>query len=141
MKRRTIKLFYDAGGGDNISLGTDHPSWGEWWSGFGVHRELHAFVLAGIPNAAALRIGTINSARAFGVDARLGTVEAGKYADLLIVRGNPLTSITDTRNATHVIRSGRVYDPAALFDSVRGEMGPKSAAEADWWKGNLRLGR
>ena len=64
MKRRTIKLFYDAGGADNISLGTDHPSWGEWWSGFGVHRELHAFVLAGIPNAAALRFATINSARA-----------------------------------------------------------------------------
>jgi len=141
MKRRTIKLFYDAGGGDNISLGTDHPSWGEWWSGFGVHRELHAFVLAGIPNAAALRIGTINSARAFGVDARLGTVEAGKYADLLIVRGDPLTTITDTRNAIHVIRSGKVYDPGALFDSVRGEMGPKNEAEADWWKGNLRLGR
>ena len=74
------------------------------------------------------------------MDARLGTVEAGKYADLLIVRGDPLTSITDTRNATHVVRSGRVYDPAALFDSVRGEMGPKNASEADWWKGNLRLG-
>ncbi len=141
MKRRTLKLFYDAGGGDNISLGTDHPSWGEWWSGFGVHRELQAFVLAGIPNAAALRFGTINSARAFGVAARLGTIEAGKYADLLIVRGDPLTTITDTRNAIHVIRSGRVYDPAALFDSVRGRMGPKSEDETDWWKGNLRLGR
>ena len=140
MKRRTIKLFYDAGGANNISLGTDHPSWGEWWSGFGVHRELHAFVLAGIPNAAALRFATINSARAFGVDARLGTVEADKYADLLIVRGDPLTSITDTRNATHVVRSGRVYDPAALFDSVRGKMGPKNASEADWWKGDVRLG-
>ena len=45
------------------------------------------------------------------------------------------------RPATHVIRSGRVYDPTALFDSVRGEMGPKNEAEADWWKGNLRLGR
>ena len=141
VKRRTIKLFFDAGGGDNISLGTDHPSWGEWWSGFGVHRELHAFVLAGIPNSAALRIGTINAARAFGVDARLGTVEAGKYADLLIVRGDPLTTITDTRNAIHVIRSGQVYDPDALFDSVRGEMGPKNETEADWWKGDLRLGR
>jgi len=141
MKRRTIKLFFDAGGGDNISLGTDHPSWGEWWSGFGVHRELHAFVLGGIPNASALRFGTINSARAFGVDARLGTVEAGKYADLLIVRGDPLTTITDTRNAIHVIRSGRLYDPDALFDSVLGKMGPKNEAEANWWKGNLRLGR
>ena len=141
MKRRTIKLFFDAGGGDNISLGTDHPSWGEWWSGFGVHRELHAFVLAGIPNASALRFGTINSARAFGVDARLGTVEAGKYADLLIVRGDPLTTITDRRYGILVIRSGRLYDPDALFDSVLGKMGPKNEAEADWWKGNLRLGR
>ena len=34
-----------------ITSGTDHPSWGEYFAGFGTHRELHAFVLAGIPPA------------------------------------------------------------------------------------------
>ena len=64
VKRRTVKAFYDGGGADLITLGTDHPSWGEFFSGFGSHRELHAMVLAGIPAAAALKIGTINGARA-----------------------------------------------------------------------------
>jgi imidazolonepropionase-like amidohydrolase len=141
VKRETVRAFYDAGGGDQLTLGTDHPSWGEFFSGFGSHRELHAMVLAGIPNAGALRAGTINAARALGVDGRLGTVEQGKYADLLIVRGDPLTEITDTRNGHVVIRAGRVYDPVALFDSVRGKLGPRGDADVGWWKGNLRLGR
>lgn len=140
VKRETVKAFYDAGGGDNLTLGTDHPSWGEFWSGFGAHRELHAMVLAGIPNAAALRAGTVNAARALGVDARLGTVEAGKYGDLLVVEGDPLSNITDTRNGVFVIKAGKVYHPDRLFDSVRGRMGPESLEEADWWKGNVRLG-
>jgi imidazolonepropionase-like amidohydrolase len=96
-------------------------------------------VLAGIPNAAALRAGTINGARAMGVDERLGTIEPGKYADLLIVNGDPLVDITDTRKGHVVVRAGRVYDPRVLFDSVRGRLGPRSSADADWWKGNLRL--
>ena len=140
VKRGTVKAFHDAGAGDLLTLGTDHPSWGEFFSGFGSHRELHAMVLAGIPNAAALRAGTINGARALGVDARLGTIEAGKYADLLVVRGNPLTDITATRRARLVVKAGEVYDPEELFASVRGQLGPASEAEADWWKGNLRLG-
>ncbi|MGI9626079.1 MAG: amidohydrolase family protein [Longimicrobiales bacterium] len=139
-KRLSLKLFYDAGGADQITLGTDHPSWGEWWSGFGVHRELHAMVLAGLPNVVALRAGTINAARAFGVSHRLGTIEPGKYADLVVVRGDPLSRITDTRESTVVIKAGQVYDPAALFESVRGMMGPADAAEVDWWHGGKRLG-
>jgi imidazolonepropionase-like amidohydrolase len=141
VKRATVRAFWDAGAGDHLTLGTDHPSWGEFFSGFGSHRELHAMVLAGIPEVGALRAGTINAARALGVDARLGTIEAGKYADLYVVRGDPLERITDSRNGHLVIRAGRVYDPAELLDSVRGRLGPEGPAGADWWKGNLRLGR
>jgi imidazolonepropionase-like amidohydrolase len=141
VKRRTVKAFLDAGAGDHLTLGTDHPSWGEFFSGFGAHRELHAMVLAGIPAAAALRAGTINAARALGVDERLGTIEAGKYADLLVVRGDPLTDITDTRSVHVVIRSGRLYDPEALLASVRGRLGPERPEQDAWWKGNVRLGR
>jgi imidazolonepropionase-like amidohydrolase len=64
LKLDRIKAFYDAGAGDLITLGTNHPSWGEYLAPFGVHRELQAFVRAGIPEAAALRIATINGARA-----------------------------------------------------------------------------
>jgi len=141
VKRRTVKAFYDAGAGNQLTLGTDHPSWGEFFSGFGSHRELHAMVLAGIPAPAALRAGTINAARALGVDERLGSIEPGKYADLLVVRGDPLSDITDTRRAHVVVRAGRVYDPEELLSSVRGALGPEGPGQDDWWKGNLRLGR
>jgi imidazolonepropionase-like amidohydrolase len=139
VKKRTVREFFEAGGGDLLTLGTDHPSWGEFWSGFAAHRELHAMVLAGIPNAAALRAGTINAARAFGMDARLGSIAVGKYADLYVVRGNPLSRITDTRNGLYVIKAGVVHQPDSLFASVRGRMGPASAEDAAWWKGRVRL--
>ncbi len=139
VKKRTLKAFVDAGGASFLTLGTDHPSWGEFWSGFGAHRELHAMVLAGVSNEVALRAGTINSARAIGVGDRLGSIEPGKYADIYVVRGNPLGAITDSRSGFLVVRSGRVYDPSELLASARGRMGPESSADADWWKGNLRL--
>jgi imidazolonepropionase-like amidohydrolase len=133
VKRKELKAFYDAGGGDLITLGTDHPSWGEFFSPFSVHREMHSFVLSGLPPAAALRIATINGARALGVGDRLGSIEVGKWADLVVVRGNPLADIRRTRDVRVVVRGGRVYDPAALLKSVEGKIGPASEAEAGLW--------
>src|SRR5262249_21686715 len=135
VKRKEIKAFYDAGGGDLITLGTDHPSWGEFFTPFSVHRELLSFVLSGIPPAAALRFATINAARAMGLGDRLGTIEAGKWADLVVVRGNPLDDIRRTRNPRVVIKAGRVYDPAALAKAVVGTIGPASAADTVAWLG------
>lgn len=138
VKRKEIAAFWKAGGADLVTLGTDHPSWGEFFNGFSAHRELHALVLAGIPPAAALRMGTINGARALGLSDRLGTLETGKLADLFVVRGNPLEDIRNTHNVRLVVKAGRLYDPAALLASVRGRLGPASAAGADAWKGNVR---
>lgn len=139
-KLKEVKAFYDAGGGDLISLGTDHPSWGEFWSGFGSHRELHALVLAGIPPAAALKIGTINGARAISLGSKLGAIERGRFADLFVVRGNPLDNIRNTRNIRLVMKAGVVYDPAALLASAKGKMGPARAEDGAWWKGRIRFG-
>lgn len=122
VKLRTVKAFYDAGGGHLITLGTDHPSWGAFLSGFGVHRELHAFVLAGIPPAAVLRFATSNAARALGVGDRLGSIGVGKWADLVVVRGDPLADIRNTRKTILVVRAGIPHDPAALLRSVEGRM-------------------
>lgn len=133
VKRRLIKAFYDAGGADLITLGTDHPSWGEFVSGHGVHRELHALVLAGIPPADAIRIGTINGARALGVGDRLGTVEPGKWADLMIVRGNPLEDIRNTRHVTRVMRGGQIFNAEALRGFAKGSIGPNGPEETDAW--------
>jgi imidazolonepropionase-like amidohydrolase len=141
VKRQTIKRFYDAGGAGLITLGTDHPSWGEFLSGFAVHRELHSLVLAGIPPAAALKIATINGARALGVDGRLGTIEPGKLADLVVIRGNPLDDIRATRRVRLVVKSGQVFEADALLAGVRGSLGPTGSGDEPWWKGRLRFGR
>ena len=139
VKRKEVKRFYDAGGGRLITVGTDHPSWGEFLSGFGSHREVQALVLAGIPPAAVLKMATINGARAMGLGNQLGSIEAGKLADLFIVRGNPLQDITNTRNVRLVMSRGVLYDAAELIASAKGKMGPATAADDDWWKGRLRF--
>ena len=139
VKMKEVKRFYDKGGAALITSGTDHPTWGEYLNGFGTHRELHAFVLAGIPPAAALRMATINAAHAMHLGDALGTVEVGKLADLVVIRGNPLQDITKTHNVVKVMKAGVLYDSKTLLDSVKGKMGPASSADDDWWKGNLRF--
>jgi imidazolonepropionase-like amidohydrolase len=132
-KRKEVKAFYDAGGENLITLGTDHPSWGEYLTPFSVHRELLSLSLSGIPNAAVLRIATINSARAMGLADRLGSIEPGKWADLVVVRGNPVQDIRRMRAPRLVIKAGRVYDPEQLMRSVEGKIGPASAADSAAW--------
>lgn len=133
VKRDLINEFYRQGGGDLITLGTDHPSWGEYLSGFGVHREMHALNRSGIPAADVLKIATINGARALRVADRLGTLEAGKLADLVILAGNPLEDIRNTRHVRTVLKNGVAYDARELLDSVKGTIGPKdSADEVNW---------
>ena len=133
VKRRTLKAFYDAGGAHLITLGTDHPSWGEYLSGFSVHRELHAMVLAGISPADALKAATINAARALNVASFLGTIEPGKFADLAIVSGNPLDDIRNTRNVQLVVKAGRIFDSRELLRSVEGTIGPAGPDEISEW--------
>jgi imidazolonepropionase-like amidohydrolase len=120
--RRTTKAFYDAGG--ILTLGTDNPSRGEYIAGFSSHRELQTLVSIGIPPAAAIKIATINGARALGVGSLLGTVEPGKFADMFVIKGNPLKDITSTRHVQLVMKAGFVYDPAALLDKAVGKIGP-----------------
>jgi hypothetical protein len=101
-KRKEIKAFYDAGGRDLITLGTDHPSWGEFFTPFSVHRELLALSRSGIPNAAVLRIATINSARrsdsAIGLGrSRLGSGRISWWSAAIplrtfVARGNHVSS-------------------------------------------------
>jgi imidazolonepropionase-like amidohydrolase len=141
VKFREIKRFYDAGGGRLITLGTDHPSWGEYLSGFASHRELQAFVLAGITPADALKMATINGARALRMSDALGSIEPGKLADLVVVRGNPLEDIRHTRQVRRVMVRGELHDAQALLDSAKGRLGPASPEDDAWWKGNVRFAK
>lgn len=130
-KLKTISAYHKAGG--KISLGTDHFSNGEFLPGFGYHRELDALVRGGIPPAEAIRIGTINSAKAMKIDTDHGSIKVGKVADLCIVTGDPLKNIRNTRNVNKVVRSGMVHDAKQLLASVKGKLGPKDDSEKNAW--------
>jgi len=133
VKKETLKSFYDAGGGHLITLSTDHPFWGEYTSGFYAHREMQAMVRAGLPEYAVLKIATINSAQAIGKGDQLGSIEAGKWADLVVVDGNPLEEITQTRNVRWVMKAGDWHDAAKLTEQAEGRIGPESEDERRDW--------
>jgi imidazolonepropionase-like amidohydrolase len=130
-KQKTIADFHRAGG--TISLGTDHVSNGKHLPGFGVHRELDALVRNGIPAVDAIKIGTINGARALKIDKDHGSIERGKYADLVIIQGNPIADIRNTRNVQKVMRAGKLHDAKQLLESVKGKLGPANTAEEVNW--------
>jgi len=136
VKKETLKAFYEAGGGHLITIGTDHPFWGEYTSGFYIHREMQAMVRAGLPAHAVLRIATVNNARAIGQGDRLGTIEPGKWADLVVVEGNPLEDITATRDTRWVMKGGEWHDARALIEAAEERIGPESAADRPEWMPN-----
>ncbi len=68
-------------------------------------------------------MATYNGALYLGLQDRIGSVAAGKDADLMVVRGDPSTSISDIENVEIVFKDGVGYDPQALLDSVRGRYG------------------
>ena len=81
VKRQELKAFVDAGNGDLITLGTDHPSSGEYLTPFGVHRELLALSRAGLPNALVLiKAGRIHDPAAL-MRAAEGTIGPASAAD------------------------------------------------------------
>ena len=130
---RSRKQHRPAGGADLLIVGTDEPVYTSLLAGFAYHRELMALVYAGIPPADVLKAATINGARALGVADRLGTIDAGKLADLYVAQGNPLEDITAARNVALVVKDGRVYRPAELLDSTVGMIGPHGPEDhADW---------
>jgi imidazolonepropionase-like amidohydrolase len=115
------RAFVKAGG--LLAAGVDPTGNGGALPGFGDQRNLELLVEAGFTPVDALRIMTLNGAKVLGVDRDLGSVEVGKIADLVVVRGNPAAAPGDVRNITHVFKDGVGYDPVKLIDSVKGVVG------------------
>lgn len=86
--------------------------------GISLHREFELLVQAGVSQRDVLLMATRNGAVALGKSSELGTIEAGKVADVVILRANPLENIRNTRQIEAVYRSGRRYDPEALLNTV-----------------------
>ncbi len=100
----TVRRVIEAGG--RVIAGTDSPIIPP---GISLHTELEHFVDAGLSPFQALQSATIEAAAWLGVEQELGSVEAGKLADLVIVDGDPLQNIRDARRVRIVIKNGVVY--------------------------------
>ncbi len=82
--------------------------------GLGYHWELWAMASGGISNHDALRTATILGAEAIGLDKDLGSIEAGKLADLVVLNGDPLDDLRSTADVHMVMINGRLYDADSL---------------------------
>jgi imidazolonepropionase-like amidohydrolase len=115
------RQFVAAGG--LLMAGPDPTGNGGVIPGFGDQRELELLVEAGFSPLEAIRIGTLNGATYLGLADRIGSIAAGKDADLVVVRGNPAADINDVEKVEIVFKDGVGFDSAKLIDSVKGRFG------------------
>src|ERR1700683_2711051 len=113
--------FAKAGG--LLLAGPDPTGNGGVLPGFGDQREIELLVEAGFSPVEAIRIGTANGAIFEGKQASIGSIEFGKHADLVLIKGDPSSNIADIENVEPVFKAGVGYDSKKLIDSVRGQVG------------------
>jgi imidazolonepropionase-like amidohydrolase len=106
--------------GIEFLAGTDTPPGVYVFPGFSLHEELQRFVAAGFTPMEALQTATLNPARFLGMDNRLGTIEKGKLADLVLLDANPLDDIRNTQKIAAVIVNGRYLSRADLDKMLAG---------------------
>ena len=115
------KSFSEAGG--LLASGVDPTGIGGALAGYGDQRNYELFVEAGFTPPQAIRIMTLNGARILGVQQRLGSVERGKLADLVVLDGDLNREPAVIRRPTLVFKDGIGYDSAKLLESIQGRVG------------------
>ena len=115
------RAFVQAGG--LLIAGLDPTGNGGIVAGFGDLRQIELLVEAGFTPVEAVEIATLNGAKFLGEDPRIGSIAAGKQADLMIVKGNPAANINDIENVHIVFKDGVGYDSEKLIQSVQGLVG------------------
>lgn len=115
------RQFVAAGG--LLLAGPDPTGNGGVLPGFGDQREIELLVEAGFTPVEAIRIGTLNGAIFEGKQASIGSIELGKNADLVVVKGDPSQRIADIENTEIVFKDGVGYDSEKLLRSVAGRYG------------------
>ena len=101
-----VKPFNEVGG--VVVLGTDQNL------GAAVHRELELLVDGGIPTLDAIKIASLNGARFLGMEEDLGSLEKGKFADVVLLTADPAADIKNTTQIDTVIKAGRIIDRSGL---------------------------
>ena len=104
---RMVKKLYDSG--VQLVAGTDQGS------GYALHRELEIYNEAGIPAPEVLRMATLEAATVLKQDKDFGSIEPGKFADMILVNGDPTKNISDIRHIDTVIKGGNIYKPSELY--------------------------
>jgi len=115
--------FSKAGG--LLLAGLDPTGMGGVIAGFGDQREVELLVEAKFTPLEAIHIATYNGAQYLGELDRIGTIAAGKQADLVVIKGDPSTKIEDIENVETVFKDGIGYDSGKLIESVRGVVGSR----------------
>jgi imidazolonepropionase-like amidohydrolase len=93
--------------GVKIAFGTD--AGGFDWKSINPAREFQYYVDYGMTPMQAIRSGTVVAAELLGWSDKIGTVEAGKWADIVAVSGDPLKDITELKRVKFVMKAGTVY--------------------------------
>ena len=118
--------------GVDILAGTDTPN-PYAFPGFGIHDELALLVKCGLTPQQALQAATINPARYFGWEHKMGMVEVGKVADLVLLDANPLEDIHNTTKIAAVFVRGRYLDRATLGQMLKHKSGSAALPSHQLW--------
>jgi enamidase len=117
-----LELAFARAGGLLVA-GTDPTGSGGVIPGYSNQRQVELLVEAGFSTLDAIRISTLHGAMYLGRDKSIGSIAAGKQADLVVLGGDPATNIADLRKVEIVFRQGIGYDPGKLIASVTGRVG------------------
>ncbi|HTI88967.1 MAG TPA: amidohydrolase family protein [Puia sp.] len=115
------KRFSDAGG--LLTVGTDPTGNGATLAGYGSQQSIELLTQAGFSPIEAIRIATYNGARALGLEDRIGSIEVGKTADLVVIDGDIFQHIQNIRKIIWVFKQGVGFNSQKIFSSVKGEVG------------------
>ena len=114
------RAFVAAGG--LLAAGVDPTGYGAAPPGFGDQRNYELLLEAGFSAPEVIQIMSLNGAKILGIDEDVGTIEAGKIADLVVIDAD-LESVGNLHDTSIVFRHGIGWDSAKLIDSVRGIVG------------------
>jgi imidazolonepropionase-like amidohydrolase len=115
------KAFFDAGG--LLAAGVDPTGIGGALPGYGDQRNYEMLIEGGFTPAQAVQVVSANGARILGIHDRVGSIEVGKVADLVVLNGDLAADRSVIRNVTIVFKGGIGYDAAKLIESVKGRVG------------------